>query len=350
MVLDELCDIPEPYKQKVARRYFSTQMHFEQTYRCCKAVGNAAKQLGIPVIIFKGPAIVQQGYVDTGARSFSDIDFFTDSKDSVFRLCEQLKGVHIKSSTEQHLFERMGESECVSFLYNNWELEFRYLLDPPGEPLFEFLLRNRETLLKVPGTAEDILQPNVSLHLVFLIQHMAVHHLFSRFFWFLDLAVLVRNNTHIDYDLVEGELKNLGLKNAAAATSEFCRKYIDPDFPLLAKPLPAWNSSMMKQLVDPDNIISGKFGIYHKNFRQKAYAYFVGLVSFYIIADPTDTRFGFGTHCTLNRFRNSFGVKKPIPWVDFLLRPIFASILLPLAWILSYMTCRERNKNGSSRK
>jgi hypothetical protein len=70
MVLDDLCDIPEPFKQSVSHRYFSTQMHFEQTNRCCKAVGDAAKQLDIPVIIFKGPAIVQQGYLDTGVRSF----------------------------------------------------------------------------------------------------------------------------------------------------------------------------------------------------------------------------------------------------------------------------------------
>ena len=341
-VLDGICQIPEEFSQRSIHRYFSNQIHFEQTRKCCHAVGEAAQELNIPIRILKGPAIVHQGYVDTGVRSFSDIDVFTDSLENVHRLCEKLQGSLHKSFAKQNVLERMGESETISFLFNNWELEFRYPLDPPGEPMFELLCRQKNTLLKVPRLADDILEPDAAIHLVFLIQHMAVHHLFSRFFWFLDLAVLVRNNARIDHKMVENELQHLGLNNAALVASQFCRKYINPNFPVFTKLIPSWNYSIMTQLADPIHIASGRFGIYHQNFLRRVYAYLIGATSFYIIADPGGKEFGFGTIWTLNRFRNSFGVKKPIPWVDFLLRPIIAFMLLPIARILSYLTCRGR--------
>jgi hypothetical protein len=341
-VLDGICHIPEAFSQMSSHRYFSTQIHYEQTRKCWNAIGKAAQELNIPIKILKGPAIIHQGYVDTGVRSFSDIDVFADSLENVHRLCEKLQGTVHRSSAGQTVLERMGESECVSFFFNNWELEFRYPLEPPGEPMFELLSHHKNKLLSVPRNANDIIEPDVSLHLVFLIQHMAVHHLFSRFFWFLDLAVLVRNAADkIDYTVVESELQRLGLNNAALVAAQFCRKYIDPDFPVLTRQIPSWNFSMMTKLAAPENIASGRFGIYHQKFRQKAYAYLIGLVSFYIIADPTEKLFGFGTNWTLNRFRNSCGVKKPIPWVDFLLRPVLVFLLVPIARILSSITCRK---------
>ena len=343
VVLDGICHIPEEFRKISSHRYFSIQLHYENARKCCNAVGNAAQELNIPIKILKGPAIVHQGYVDTGVRSFSDIDIFTDSLENVHRLCERLQGTIHKSFAAQNFVERMGESECISFFYNNWEFEFRYPLAPPGEPMFEILSHHKNVLLQVPVSTEDIFTPDVSLHLVFLIQHMAIHHLFSRFFWFLDLAVLVRNTDRIDYGVVRSELNRLGLNNAALVAGQFCRKYIAPDFPVFTRQKQYWNYSMMTRLAAPKNIVDGRFGIYHQRFHWKVYAYIVGLVSFYIIADPTGTPFGFGTDWTLNRFRNSLGIKKPIPWIDFLLRPLFALVLVPIARILSYITCREKS-------
>lgn len=340
-VLDGLCAIPQPFDQMATQRYFSNQIHYEQTRKCCNAVREAAEELGIPVKILKGPAIVHQGYVDTGVRSFSDVDLFTDSLENVHRLCARLQGTLHKSFARQNVLERMGESECISFFFMNRELEFRYPLDPPGEPMFELLSHHQSVLLTVPRTSDDLLEPDASLHLVFLIQHMAVHHLFSRFFWFLDLAVLVRNNPGIDYEVVEAELHRLGLKNAAHVASQFCQRYIDADFPLLARATPSWNYSMMAHLTEPENISSGRFGIYHQGFLERAYAYVTGLASFYLVADPAERLFGHGTDWTLNRFRNSFGVKRPIPLVDFFLRPLIALVAWPIARILSFAVCRK---------
>lgn len=343
-VLDGLCDIPEQFSQMAEHRYFSSQLHYEQALRCCKALTAAAIKLEIPLRILKGPALVHQGYVDTGTRYFSDIDVFTDSWANILKLSEELGGIENKSSEQQGLVARLGESDCYSFYLDNWELEFRYPLDPPGEPMFELLSFYQDSLLTVPGSVEDLLEPDPSLHLVFLIQHMAVHHLFSRFFWFLDLAVLVRNRQEsIDFKLVGDELQRLGLSNVAGVASSFCQEHIAPDFPLLRTTLPAWNVKMMKCFAAPDNIANGRFGIYHEKLRDKIYAYLVGMVSFYLVADPGKKRgFGFATNWTLNRFRNSFGVKKPIRLVDFLLRPVLAMVLMPVAWTLSLLTDKEK--------
>ncbi len=95
---------------------------------------------------------------------------------------------------------------------------------------------------------------------------------------------------------------------------------------------------MLESFALPKNIASGKYGIYHRKFRDKVVAYLVGAVSFYLVADPIrGGGFGFGTNWTLNRFRNSFGVKKPIRILDFLLRPIIATMLLPLARLLTVL-------------
>jgi len=334
VVIDELCEVPEDIVQLSTHRYFSNQMHFEQALNCCRELAQAASKLKIPVRVLKGPALALQGYVDTGTRSFSDIDVFVDSAESVQRLRVALAGSGYSSPDSQNIIEKLGESETAKFFLNNWELEFRYPLEPPGEPMFEILSHHSSVLLRVPQESDDVLRPDPSLHLVFLIQHMAVHHLFSRFFWFLDLAVLIRNcREQIDFILVEEELKRLGLINVAAVAADFCRKYIDPDFPRLGHSVLAWNNRIMVCFADPVNIARGRFGIYHKKYSHKFLGYLVGVVSFYLIADPDKKRFfGFATNWTLNRFRNSFGFDKPIVWVDFLLKPVIALLLVPLAW------------------
>jgi hypothetical protein len=72
-VLEGICHIPEEFSRMASHRYFSFQMHFEQARKCCSAVGKAAQELNIPVRILKGPAIVHQGYVETGQHLLLEI-------------------------------------------------------------------------------------------------------------------------------------------------------------------------------------------------------------------------------------------------------------------------------------
>lgn len=339
LALDDLIQIPDAVEQQASRRYFSTQMHFAQAQRCCYLVQKAAFDLDIPVIVMKGPALVAQAYPDTGVRQFSDIDLFAHSLADVKRLCSRLEAIEIKSSAKQGFFERLGESECCSYRLHNWELEFRYPVEPPGEPMFSMLSRHREALIQIPKRQEDILLPDPDLHFVFLIQHMAIHHLLSRFFWFLDIAMFLRQNSTLDLEKIEGELARFGQLNIASVVTRFCNENIDHSLPVFKERQKAWNLPVMQSFAKPENICSGKYGIYHQGWRAKWYAYLVGVVSFYLVADGSIfSIIGKGTRWTYNRIANSLGLKRSLKFFEFIFSPFIAVSLVPVTLLLMVYT------------
>ncbi len=337
--LDGLVDIPEEFEEQANHRYFSTQMHFAQAKRCCDSLQKAASDLEIPVVVMKGPALVTQAYPDTGVRQFSDIDLFTRSFTDAEQLCLQVAAMEVKTSAKQGLFGRIGESECCSYRLNNWELEFRYPIEAPGEPMFAMLSTHRDILLQVPAQQKDILSPDPELHFVFLIQHMAIHHLLSRFFWFLDIAMFMRQNPNLDFAKIERELVRFGQLNMASVITRFCNKHIDNDLPVFQERKKSWNITMMESLAKPENICSGKYGIYHKGWKAKLYAYLAGSVSFYLVADGgTLTVAGRGTRWTYNRIANSLGMERTLKFFEIIYFPFIIAILVPVTLLLILYT------------
>ncbi len=334
LCLDDLCELPPEMEAHATRKYFTNHLFYEQAKECLKKTQKAAQNLKIPAIVLKGPALISQGYNDPGSRQFTDIDVFTDSLDSFYLLHKAVGATPLKASSTQGWFGKVEELEYASFALDGWEHEFRYPLDPPGEPMLDLLLGNKEKLQSIPTTIEDILNPDPSVHLVFLIQHMSVNHLFSRFFWFLDLAVLMRNaRDRIDLEWVEFELDRIGQTNAAAVASDFCRKYIDPEYPVFAKKMSAWNYSTMQNLAVPENIFNGRFGTHHKNRWDKFLGYFYGMVTYYLIEDPKKKTFsiGFGTLWTMYRLKRSFSIRFDHPLAGIIIGSFIGSIAYPLA-------------------
>lgn len=343
MCLDGLLNLPEDIEERAGHRYFSTQVHFEQAKRCCRAVVKAASDLDIPVTVLKGPALVGQGYEDPGVRQFSDIDLFTDSPHSVKLLAEALGAKTIKDSDKHRFWMKMAESDVMSLFYDNWELEFRYPLEPPCEPMFAFLSYHRQKLLLIPSTVEGLLNPMPELHLVYLLQHMAIHHLLSRFFWFLDIAVFLRHNPQLDLEMVTRELGRFGHYNVATVVTEFCRTHIDSNLPVFTRSRNFWNIKIMESFAAPENIASGKYGIYHRTPGAKAYGYLVSTVSFYLVADPKERSWTWdrGTEWTLYRFRNALGLKKPLLPLDLLFSLGIAGALIPLSRLVALLAGRR---------
>lgn len=342
LAIDGLAAFPGEIHQAATHRYLSNQLRYEQALRCCTIIQQTAQRLDIPITILKGPAIVFQGYEDEGARSFCDIDLFTENRETVIQLRDELQGPLIKDSANQSRWKRLTDAEGISFRLENWELEFRYLIDPPREPMFEILEAHRLNLFKIPEKPEEIINPDPAVHLIYLLHHMAAHHLFSRFFWFLDLAVLVREQKqHIDFDFVERELDRVGQRNCMAVASTFCRDYIDPDFPVISPRLPAWNYPILNRFIDPANIANGRFGIYHESLWQTILSYMYALVGFYLIEDPRKPflRLGFGTTWTLDRIKNSLGLRYSSRLLDFLFGSTIRSGLVPFARLLVWLTC-----------
>ncbi len=352
LALDDLADFPKEIDQAATHRYFSNQLYYEQAVRCCSMVQEAAQKHNIPVTAMKGPAISFQGYKDNGTRSFCDIDLFSDKLASIQTIREELQSPLIKASANQNPLEKLGESECLSFRLENWELEFRYPFDPPAnpiEPMFDVLTGNKEQLLQIPTKPNDIIDPDPSTHLIFIIQHMAVHHLFSRFFWFLDLAVLIREQVdRMDFQKIEKELDRIGQRNAAAVATAFCKKHIDPHIPCFTPKLPAWNYPIMNRCANPRDIANGRFGIYHKNTWRKILGYLYGIIGFYIIEDPVRAFFplGFGTRWTLHRMKNSLGITGTKTALNFLTGTSTRLVLYPIARLTSWLTCLKTKANN----
>jgi hypothetical protein len=333
LCLDELIELPGPVEQHATHRYFSTQMHYAQAERCCMAIQEAAVGLDLPVTVLKGPALVHQAYADKGVRQFSDIDLFAGCLDDVKKLCGVLGAKEIKSFEKQGYLHRLGESECCGYQLDNWELEFRYPVSPAGEPMFDLLNYHRDALIQVPRGEFAILEPDPELHLVFLIQHMAIHHLLSRFFWFYDIAVFLRGHPGLDLEKVERELVRFGQLNVACVVTEFCHNHIDSSLPML-KPLKrGWNLPAMQSFAEPVHIVSGKYGIYHKRLSAKIFAYLVGVVSFYLVADSgggASAVFS-GTRWTCCRIAQSLGLKRTMRPFCIISAPFIAAALLPLS-------------------
>jgi hypothetical protein len=210
--------------------------------------------------------------------------------------------------------------------------------------MFDVLLGNSRALQVIPRTVDEMLNPDPGVHLVFLIQHMAVNHLFSRFFWFLDLAVLVRHNRErIDFDKVIFELGRIGQNNAAAVASEFCRKYIDVDFPVITAKLPAWNYAILHNLAAPADIANGRYGIYHQRRWDKFLGFFFGMMSFYFIEDPRPPCYaiGFGSHWIMYRLKRTAGIHFSHPLADIVVGSFIRLFTVPLARFVALFISRK---------
>lgn len=327
-------------------RYFSNKLHHAHALQILARVQRAAQRFNLRIRVLKGPALVQQGYLDDGVRAFSDIDLLAGSHRDVSVLAKSLSYDIDKPWDRLGWISKLAESECVKLHVDGWELEFRYPLEAPAEPMFQMLARWQDDLVCIPGDIRQMLDPQPGIHLVFLIQHMAVHHLFSRFFWFMDLAVLYRQSRdRIDLEQVQRALYTIGLANAAAVCSDFCRKFIDENFPRFEPRRPAWNMACMRQLAQPRDIITGRYGIYHTGYKRWLSLLVYGPLSFLLVADPKIPgipRGGFGVFWTLHRFRNALGFKKPIGWLDSLVGGGLSAILMPLARLVGWMIVRSK--------
>lgn len=205
--------------------------------------------------------------------------------------------------------------------------------------MFEFLLEHKERLMPPPQSGQAILDPDPSLHMVFLILHMSIHHVFTRLLWLMDLAALYKSQKdRLDMDLVQGELVRLGLANAGHAATSWCRRNLDPDFPVIKPLLPAWNLQLMRRMTSTGDILAGRFQIYHHGWWQPLWKASFGMLSFYLVADPapgSNWFKSFGTKWTLTRFRTAFKFEKPIRALDMIFSFLITLVCLPPARLLA---------------
>ena len=61
LCLDNLCELPPEIEDQATRKFFANHLLYENARRCLNGFQKVAKELKIPVIVLKGPALIFQG-------------------------------------------------------------------------------------------------------------------------------------------------------------------------------------------------------------------------------------------------------------------------------------------------
>lgn len=160
---------------------------------------------GLEMMVFKGPALAQEGYGDITLREFGDLDILVKKADR-FKIVQLLMEegyipeIELKTETKVYFYDTVN----VLGLYHpktnllievHWELLSKtYAIDWKEESLWQrkhSLLLNRQTVWTL--SAED--------HLLYLCIHGA-KHLFERLEWINDINRFIRSHPGIDWDIL----------------------------------------------------------------------------------------------------------------------------------------------------
>lgn len=271
-------------RERLQGRYFSNLLYHKKCMAICRRLQGLAKQMAIPLTVIKGPALTVGGYQDPGVRSYSDIDVLTDSHENAMRLISAI-GAICDAQEQVNVWERLNHPGRVHAYVDDWEVEFCYPVDRPGDPMFDLMHRHKNRLLKVPQSEEGVSVADASLHMVILIQHMA-RHLCNRFIWFLDLAVFERaNRDTLDWQWIEKELATIEMAHIGHWISQFCRTHISPEFPLLARSASGWNTPFHAGMTSPEHV-GGHISLFHNRGWRRPFRLALSPARFFLITDP----------------------------------------------------------------
>jgi hypothetical protein len=259
-VAARIAGLPPSLAEAARHCYLSNSLKGEQARRCCMAIMDTARREGLDVFIVKGPAIAELGYADYGLRGFSDLDLFTSSAESARRLARAC-GAQIQDDVEERSIpgEVWDPARLVAEL-DGWTLEIRFPAPGWKGPLFELFPDGR--LPELERTTRGLVVPRIEWHLLFLLQHLMIHHFFGRLVWMRDLAVLAgRNRAKLDWNLVVREAERMALRDGLCLAAEFCRAYVDADFPSVPpRGGHSWNLGFLRKLTSPAVIVSSEWG------------------------------------------------------------------------------------------
>ena len=268
------------------QRYFTNLLYHQKCMNICYRIQDIARNIGIPMAIIKGPGLTINGYLDPGIRSYSDIDIIVESIEHALKLISTLGCTWGSDHYKTGFRQRFLHPGRIHTSLNGWELEFCYFVKSSREPLFDLIQRHKKRFLKIPAPSKRLSTPEPNLHVVILIQHMA-YHLCARLIWFFDIIVFERHNRkQLDWFWIEKELATLQLANIAFLISQFCRKHLSQDFPLIGTEKSGWNSLIQRAIVSTDQIFS-KISLYHKKGWRKYFSFILAPARFFFITDPT---------------------------------------------------------------
>ena len=267
-------------------RYLSNSLHFEHAQRTCARIARTASELGIQILNLKGPGLAGQAYGDTGIRSFSDIDLWTNSRSGLLRLLHALDSQIVQDNDLQGTVRRTRSPGDIQAIVDRWDIEARYPIARPTDPMLELLFElGPEHLCEEEGR---LTIPNPSAHLLILLFHMSWYHYFSRFIWFLDIATLVsRRRNEINLDWVQFHARRLNTANVLGIVALFCRQHIDEAFPSFPLNTTAWNFRFLSLTVDTSVIASERFSSQQDRLASLARVLWLRIHRHFLLSDPS---------------------------------------------------------------
>jgi hypothetical protein len=333
----------------VARRqYFSNSLHYEHSRRACKHIAQVAATLKMPLLLLKGPALVNQAYADSGVRAYRDLDLFVRSHDDAECLVDGLSARNEAVGDYPQFIKRIKNPGEIRTVFGGWTLEISYPVAPNIDPMQDYLATHKERVFNAPPDPESILNPDPNIHFVYMLMHMTLNHFCSRLIWFLDLVTFAQHRRNdLDWEQIVYDLGNMELLNIASHISGFCRRHIDPAFPAFESKRMGWNDSFQKSMLEPELLLRSNLGVYHQGWGARFHSNCLYTSIFYLLGDPSAKRFCpslTATRRSAARFLYGIGLKH-----RFLLRfaeVISALIIFPFAYLVSWSILIKLSHSG----
>jgi hypothetical protein len=191
--------LPDEEQETLVQSYYQTAWANAHSALNLAVVLDALSSVGIPVILVKGLALTESLYGDLAPRPMTDLDLVVPRDRALAAQeisanlgyqpaeLELTPSSHLAYRVQQRFYDPRNEGALVSI---HW-----HLLDIPyyvrQVPMAWFWAHTEPEQLA--GHQIQVLDP--AANAIYLAAHLALHHRFDGLRWFVDLALLVHQNT-----------------------------------------------------------------------------------------------------------------------------------------------------------
>lgn len=242
--------IPTPLQERAIHAYASNVLRYKRAEALCQTISRAAGDRRLSVV--KGPALAA-AYGDEGVRGFGDIDIIIPDAVSGFDLAHTcgLKIQHGLIETPTVFWKRVrniGRIEASDA--QQMTVEFTHGADKGNEPLHTLFTEWPGHFLLKADAQQPFPVPEDHAHIIFLLQHLAVHWC-NRLVWLADFAVVMRRK-RFDGAWLEEVAGRLEMRRFLHAVTLFCNTAIDADLPVLCHGKRGWKDGLFLAMLSDE--------------------------------------------------------------------------------------------------
>lgn len=263
-------------------RYMSNVLHHSKALNSARKIGAICSQMNIPLIVLKGPSLSENIYSDTGLRSYSDIDVYSDSAASAKKIISGLSGTFLSRPKTMHHF--FGDAVKIDAKIDKLIYEFSYPVKFSGDPGAEYVGKNFFEIADYSGNILCMVDPVI--YACYLILHMASGHFYSRLIWMTDIVMLARKFGEVfDYESLSRNLRDCGFLNSGHAVTKFCRDHLWNGMQVIPRAGSIFRMDFHYRCTEIRNIIERKYSLEHSQKSKILYNYFIISLKYFILSD-----------------------------------------------------------------